>query len=208
VGPAGAALEGDFSPEIKFELSDTKINANPKVVVSVAQEEGEEELAHVTLGIPKGFKLPADADIPHNTTLGSGQINIHAGPKCRSDAAGQIPVKAPVTLPATLKELDRTDEDKNYGVHAMWQLDIQGVTKINLAVTGSEKTGWKLDGDIPDNANTCPAFSFSLTINEKAGGVPIITNPAKPGKAAFTAQFISQDSPAVVNLKQVIKITK
>jgi hypothetical protein len=208
VGPAGAAAEGDFSPEIEFALSDTKVNANPKVTVKVAQEDGEEELAHVTLGIPKGFKLPADEDIPNNTTLGSGTININAGPACRPDAAGQIPLKAKLTLPATLKELDRNDEQKNYGFHAMWQLDIQGVTKINLAVTGSEKAGWKLDGDIPDNANTCPAFSFELTINEKAGSVPIITNPAKAGKKVFTAQFISQDSPAIVDLKQVVKITK
>lgn len=208
LGAASAQEAGDFSPEIEFELSDTKVNGNPEVTVRVAQEEGEEELAHVTLGIPKGFILPADEDIPHDTVLGTGTINIAAGFACRPDGAGAIPLKANLTLPAELREQDRSEEDEDYGLHSVWLLDISGVTTIKLAVTGSETEGWKLDGDIPDNANTCPPFSFELTINDKAGDVPILTNPAKAGKKVFTATFVSQDSPAVITLKQAIKITK
>ncbi len=202
---AGAA---DFSPEIQFGLSDTKVKANPAMTVAVEQDEGEEELAHVTLSIPKGFVLPPDEAIADGSVLGEGEINIHVGPGCRPD----FPVKEADTnlnLPASLEEADRTDEQSDRGVYAVWVLDISGVTRINLEVTGSAKKGWKLDGDIPPNDNTCPPFSFDLAINqESADGVPIIVNPPKPGKAVFRATFTSLGEGLVVDLKQVIKITK
>jgi hypothetical protein len=207
VVPASA---GDFTPTIKFELSDARVKANPQMKVSVSQDDGEEELAHVTLTIPKGFSLPDDAAIANDDQLGAGTINIDAGPGCRPDSPAPD-ANAPVSgIPATLKEKDRTEEQAQAGIYAVWFLDISGVTSVNLAITGSKKTGWTLDGDIPPNDNTCPPFSFELNVNSQSttGGVPILVNPKKPGKKVFTATFTSLDSPTSITLKQPIKITK
>ena len=105
-----------------------------------------------------------------------------------------MPSRSPTTqrFPATLKETDRTDEQADRGVHAVWFLDITGVTKITLEVTGSKKAGWKIDGDIPANDNTCPPLVFDLTVNATAGDVPIVTNSKKPGTKIFTGTFTSQ----------------
>lgn len=203
------AQESTFTPEISFELSDTKVKANPELKIHVEQSEEEEELSSVELFIPKGFNLPADDAIPNNTTLGSGQIQIKAGPACRPDAGGNIPVGGMVTLPATLQEIDRNDDQISSGVYAVWRLNIQGVTNITLEITGSKKQGFKLAGPIPANDNTCPPLVFDMTVNAKAANdVPILTNAAKPKNHKFAATFISQDSPAVVTIVQKIKLTK
>lgn len=203
------ASAGDFSPTISFELSDARVKANPQMTVSVAQEEGEEELAHVTLRIPKGFSLPPDSAITGGDQLGAGTIHIAAGPGCRPGSPAPT-AKAPADLPATLKEKDRTEEQSQAGIYAVWNLDISGVTNIDLAITGSKKAGWTLDGDIPANDNTCPPFSFELNVNSQSttDGVPILVNPKKPGKKSFSATFTSADSPTTVTLKQSITITK
>lgn len=205
------AQEGDFSPTIEFELSDTTVKANPAVTVRVEQDEGEEELRDVTLKIPKGFGLAADDDIPGGTTLGEGDIDIQVGFVCRPGAEGGIPVGTMVNVPTELSEVDRDQNAKDAGIHAVWRLDIGSpitLTTIMLNVTGSVKKGWTIQGDVPPNDNTCPPFSFELTVNEEADGVPIYTNPKKPGKYVFKAIFTTSDSPTVVNLKQAIQITK
>ena len=200
---------GDFSPEMTFEISDTKVGANPSLSIHVEQDGAdEEELGHVTLGIPKGFDIATDEDIPSATELGTGDIVIRAGTVCRNDGANAIPLSLDAPLPATLAELDRTDEQSDRGVHAVWVLDISGVAKITLEITGSKKAGWKLDGDIPANDNTCPPLVFDMTVNATAGDVPIVTNSKKPGTKIFTGTFTSQESPAVVTLKSKIKLTK
>lgn len=206
LGPAAFA-QGDFSPTIEFALADARVKANPQMNIKVVQDAGEEELSHVTLTIPKGFSLPADDAIADGEQLGSGTININVGPGCNPNSPTDA-TKAPVDLPATLEEKDRTEDQISGGVHAVWNLDVTAV-QIELAVTGSKQTGWKIDGDIPPNDNTCPPFSFELNINSQAaGGTPILVNPKKPGKKVFTATFTSADSPATVLLKQPIKITK
>jgi hypothetical protein len=204
---SSAFAQGDFSPTIEFGLSDARVKANPQMNVKVVQEEGEEELSHVTLTIPKGFSLPGDEAIAANDQLGAGTININVGPGCRPDSPSDA-IKAPADLPVTLEEKDRTEEQAQQGIYAVWNLDVTAV-QIELAITGSKKTGWKLDGDIPPNDNTCPPFSFELNINSQStAGVPILINPKKPGKKVFTATFTSADSPATVLLKQPITITK
>ena len=200
---------GDFSPEMTFGISDTKVGGNPELTLHVEQDGAdEEELGHVTLGIPKGFNIAADEDIAKDTEMGTGDIVIRAGTTCRNDGANAIPLSYDANLPATLKELDRTDEQSDRGVHSVWNLDITGVTKIILEVTGSSKAGWKIDGDIPANDNTCPPLVFDMTVNALAGDVPIVTNSKKPGTKIFTGTFTSQESPAVVTLKSKIKLTK
>jgi hypothetical protein len=77
-----------------------------------------------------------------------------------------------------------------------------------LEVTGSKKAGWKLDGDIPANDNTCPPLVFDMTVNQLAGEVPIVTNSTKPGTKIFTGTFTSQESPNVVTIKSKVKLTK
>lgn len=209
VGSANAQ-DADFSPTISFELSDTKVGANPEMSIHVEQDSAdEEELAHVTLFIPRGFNLPADEEIAGGSELGSGDIVIGVGTVCRPDAASAIPLQVDAPLPATLVETDRTDEQADRGVHAVWTLDIQGVTKIVLEITGSTATGFKLDGDIPANDNTCPPLVFDVTVNAQSGdGVAILTNSTKPKNHKFSGTFTSAESPSTVTIVQKIKLTK
>lgn len=205
LGPIAHA--GDFSPKMTFDLSDKRIKANPQMTINVEQDNNEEELATVTLTIPIGFKLPPDSAIPNNDQLGSGTINIHAGPGCRPGAPAEA--DAPITAPATLKERDRTDEQMDAGIYAVWLLDISGVTNVPLEITGSKAVGWTLVGEIAPNDNTCPPFSFELKVNSQStSGVPVLINPRRAGKKVFKGTFTSADSPATVTLKTPIVITK
>jgi hypothetical protein len=203
--PASAA--GDFSPEFTFALSDTRIKANPQMTLTLSQENGEEELGHVTLKIPAGFRLPPDAAVPNDDQIGAGEINIAAGPGCRPGAP-TTEAKAPITVPATLKEQDRTDEQADAGVYAVWLLDISGVTSVPLEIRGSKALGFTFDGDIAPNDNTCPPFSFELNVNSQTtSGVPVLRNPRFAKRYKFSATFTSADSPATVTIPQVFKIT-
>lgn len=207
---SASAQQADFSPTMTFELSDTKVNANPEMSIHVEQDSAdEEELSHVTLMIPKGFNLPADEAIAGGSELGTGEIVIHAGMDCRPGPEGAIPAGADATLPATLTELDRTDEQADRGVYAVWNLDITFVAKIVLEITGSPKTGFKLDGDIPANDNTCPPLVFDMTVNAQSeDGVAILTNAKKPKTYNFGGTFTSAESPTMVTLTTPIALTK
>lgn len=214
------AFAADFSPTIKFKLSPAKVKKLTQITVNVAQNDNEEELAHVTLRIPAGFSLPSDRSIAGCTvapngscqggdTLGEGSINIHAGPGCHPSAPASAPTTQLSGIPAVLKERDRTDEESDAGIKAVWVLEISGVTRVPLEVTGSAARGWKLDGDIARNDGTCPPFSFSLKILKKsAQGKPMIKTPSKAGRYTFSATFTSQDSPATKTLRQTVKITR
>ena len=203
---AGVARAGDFSPKMTFDLSDKRVKANPQMTITVEQDNDEEELANVTLRIPKGFSLPSDDAVPNNDQLGSGTINIHAGPGCRP--GGPADADAGITAPATLKETDRTDEQKDAGVYAAWLLDISGVTNVPLEVTGSKKVGWTVYGEIAPNDNTCPPFSFELKVNSQtASGVPILVNPKRAGKKVFSGALQSLDTGTIRVLKSPILIT-
>ena len=205
---ASAAL-AEYAPKLTFGLSDTKALGNPEISIKVSQEAGEEELGHVTLTIPKGFNLPTDEAVEDGDVLGTADLAIDAGPGCHPSAGG-APLKA--SLPFSDKqiiEVDRTDDQADAGIHAVWKVDLEPVTRIFLEVTGSVTKGWKLDGDIPANDFTCPPLSFDGTIFSKSeGGVPILTNPKKPGKYVFGGSLFSAQSPAVVTVKQPITITK
>ena len=205
LGPMAQAL--DFTPEMTFDLSDKRVKANPQMKITVEQEDGEEELASVTLRIPRGFKLPPDEAIPNDDQMGAGTIVINVGPGCRPGSPA--PADAPATLPASLVEQDRTDEQRDAGIYSVWLLDISGVTTIPLLVTGSTRTGWTLQGEIAPNDNTCPPFSFELNVNSQTtSGVPILINPRRAGKKVFSGTFTSADSPATYTVKTPIVITK
>ena len=214
LGLIGSASAADFTPEMKFGLSPAKVKANPSLTIHLEQDSGEEELGHVTLAIPKGFKLPSDAAIDNGATIGTADLEIGSGPGCAQPGAPT----APATFPARrIFEQDRTDEQADRGVKAVWVVDLQPVTTIPLEITGSTKKGWKLDGDIPANQFTCPALLFDATIQAQTsdggappagGGVKIVKNPTKPGKYVFSGTFSSQDSATKVTIKQPIKIKR
>ncbi|MEA2434842.1 MAG: hypothetical protein QOG54_2299 [Actinomycetota bacterium] len=209
VALTAAAALAEYSPTLEFKLSDTKVLANPSISIKVAQDADEEELGHVTLTIPKGFNLPTDEAIATGTVLGTADLTIAAGPACRNDAAGQIPLAPSATIPdRQILELDRTDEQADRGVIAVWVVDLKPVTTIPLELTGSIKKGWKLDGDIPANDQTCPPLVFDGTIAAKAGEVSILTNPKKPGTYVFGGFLSSTESPTITEFKTPITITK
>lgn len=218
---AGAAL-AEYAPKLTFALSDTKAKANPEINIKVSQEAGEEELGHITLTIPKGFDLPSDEEVANGSLLGTADLAIDAGPGCHPSAGG-APLKTSAPFSdREIYEQDRDDSQTDAGVHAVWVVDLKPVTTIPLEVTGSITKGWKLDGEIPANDFTCPPLSFDGTIFSKTeartpvnptdpageAGVTILTNPSKPGKYVFGGQLFSATSPDVVEVKQVVKITR
>ena len=210
----GSVSAADFTPEMSFGLNPSKVKANPALTIHLEQDSGEEELGHVTLRIPKGFKLPSDAAIDNGAGIGIADLAIDSGARC----AGAGPASAPATFPdRSIIEQDRTDEQADRGVKAVWLVDLRPVTSIPLEITGSPRKGWKLDGDIPANQFTCPPLVFDATIYAETqdagtppagGGVKIVKNPKKPGKYVFSGTFHSQDSPTKVTIKQPIKIKR
>jgi len=203
---AVASHAAEFSPSLKFSLSPKKVKANSELRIEVGQDNGEEELGHVTLKIPAGFKLPGDAAIEDGDQLGEAQLAIDVGPRC----AGQTPVSGEAPFnDRPIFEQDRTDEQADRGVKAVWVVDLQPVTSIPLEVTGSTKKGWKLDGDIPANQFTCPPLVFDGLIYKKStGGVKITKNPSKPDTYTFKGTLFSAESPAKKTIATKVKIKK
>lgn len=201
----GAFAQEAFDVNVSFELSDTKVSANPAIKIHIDQPAGQPEMGHVQLRIPRGFKLPLDAKIADGDQLGTADLSIDVGPACSGTGPGTVPATFP---DRTIVERDRTDEQADRGVKAVWVVDLQPVTTIPLEVTGSARRGWKLDGDIPANDHTCPPIVFDAEIGPTStGGVAILRNPKAPGDKIFRAIFNSQQSPDVDNNAQTITIT-
>ncbi len=216
---AGVA-QADFAPKFTLALSDTKVGANPKFDIHLEFAENDEEIANFKMTIPKGFDIASDDEIADESTvpnqparsgadIGGGTVTIAAGPACRPGPEGGIPLKQNVTVNAEIYERSRTDEEADAGVHAVWLLDLEPVNRVRLLVTGSPETGWTVEGAPTASDNTCNPLVVDLTIEGKtADGTPVITNPLKPGKAKFTAEIFSQDSPAIAVFNPIFKITK
>lgn len=205
---AGAAL-ADFSPKFTMELSDTKVKASPNMSFHMEFDAEDEEIGMFTARIPKGFNIATDEAIANDDVIGAGEVTISAGPGCRPGPEGQIPVEVPVTLDATFVEKDRTDEEADSGVHSVWFLDLEPLNRVRLQVSGSVTQGWTVAGAPDPSDNTCNPLIVDLTINGVSeAGVPVITNPTKPGKYVFNAEIASQDTGTIAPFKQVFKITK
>jgi hypothetical protein len=205
---AGVAY-ADFSPQFTMALSDTKAKANPNLDFHMEFDADDEEIGLFTAFIPKGYNIAADEAIADGEEIGGGDITITAGPGCRPGPEGALPLEAPVTVSATFEERDRTDEEADSGVHAVWFLNLEPLNRVRLLVTGSAARGWTVSGAPDPSDNTCNPLIVDLTINGKsASGVPVITNPTKPGKYVFRAEISSQDSPAVAKFKQPVKISR
>ena len=205
---AGVAY-ADFTPQFSMALSDTKALANPDMDFHMEFDENDEEIGMFTAYIPKGFNLAADEDIENGEAIGGGEITITAGPGCRPGPEGELPLQAPVTVSATFEERDRTDEEADSGVHAVWFLNLEPLNRVRLLVTGSAARGWTVAGAPDPSDNTCNPLLVDLTITGKSeSGVPVITNPAKAGKYVFRAEISSQDSPSVAKFTTAVKISK
>ena len=192
VAEAGAA---DFSPTIEYTLGDKKANANTTVRVVLKQETGEEELKTVELRFPAGYNLATDQQLTNNELLAAGSITIDGGPRCRP---GGPPVgSAPLNIPVEVVEHDRTSAQIASGAEAVYFVDLEPVTRVELLVYGSPSKGWRLEGLVPANENTCPPFTFDITFRARSADsdVPIFTNPQFGGTYTVESKFVGlQDS--------------
>lgn len=206
-----------FEPKFTVELSDTKVLGNPELTFKLEFAADDEEIGNFIGYIPKGFDIASDEAIPTTTdqagrekgeVIGSGDIEIGAGPGCHPSFPVKE-VKGSIPVPATFYERERTDEEVDKGVHAVWFLDIEPANRVRLLVTGSKTTGWKIEGAPTPSDATCNPLSATFTINAKSeSGVPILTNAKKAKAYKFGADIVSQDSPAIAHFEQVITLTK
>ena len=196
---AEAGIAADFSPTIEFTLGDNKANTNSTFRTVVKQDAGEEELASVELRVPAGFSLATDQQLTNGERLGGGTIVIAAG-ACPAAAA-------PGTVPVNIIERDRSAGEIASGVQAVYVVDLEPVTTIDLKVTGSAQEGWTLAGNIPSNPATCPPFTFDATFEQRAADsqTPILVNPTLGGTYKFSALFKGVGG-SEVNLEQNVEI--
>ena len=209
--------QAKFAPKFTVELSDTKVGGNPELTFKLEFAADDEEIGNFIGFIPKGFDIASDEAIPTTTdpagreqgeVIGSGDIEIAGGPGCHPSFPVKE-VKGSIPVPATFYERERTDEEADKGVHAVWFLDIEPANRVRLLVTGSKAKGWRIEGAPTPSDATCNPLSATFTINAKSeSGVPILTNATKPGPKKFMADIVSQDSPAIAHFEQIIKLTK
>jgi hypothetical protein len=208
-GLVGTSYADDgFAPKFTVGLSNTKVKGNPDLNFHLEFAEDDEEIGLFTGYLPKGFKVAPDSAIENNEEIGGGDITIAAGPGCHpSSPSDQAKSNMPVS--ATFEEKDRTDEEADSGVHAVWFLNLEPLNRVRLLVTGSPTAGWKVEGAPTPSDWTCNPLVVDLTINAKSeSGVAIVKNPKKPGPKKFMADIASQDSPAIAHFEQIIKIKK
>jgi hypothetical protein len=216
----GTAL-AQFTPVFTMTISDTKVLGHPQVDLHLEFDADDEEIGNFQLVLPKGYAVAGDDAVPEappplpipgladGEVIGQGTVSIEAGIACRPGPEGAIPLSAPVDLDATIYERSRTDEEIDAGVHAVWFLDLEPLNRVRLLVKGSPLTGWTIEGAPTPSDNTCNPLTVDLTINaESESGIPLITNPAKPGKKILTANITGQDTGAVATFTQVVQITR
>lgn len=203
-----AFADQTFAPKFSVELSDTKRLGNPDLSFHLEFAREDEEIGNFIGYLPKGFNVAADEAIDNGTVIGGGDIQIGAGPTCHPSSPIQDP-RPMVPVSATFEERDRTDDEADAGVHAVWFLDLEPLNRVRLLVSGSPTTGWKIEGAPTPSDGTCNPLIVDLTINAKSDSdVAIVTNPKKPGPKKFAADIVSQDSPAIAHFEQIITITK
>ena len=208
LGLIAGVAHAAFTPKFDVNLSNTKIKGNPALDFHLEFDADDEEIGNFKAYLPKGFNVAPDAAFPNDTVIGGGNVIIQAGPACANPSVPK-PVSAPVTLDAEFLDKDRTDAQKDAGVHAVWYLDLEPLNRVPLLVTGSSKKGWVIEGAPTPSPNTCNPLTVDLTINTKgANGVAVVTNPTKKGNYTIKAEIFSQDSPSIATFKKVFKITK
>lgn len=203
-----APASAGFAPKFSVDLSDTTRLGNPALSFHLEFARDDEEIGNFIGYLPKGFNVAADEAIAHDEEIGGGEIVIGAGPTCHPSSPLQDP-RPEVPISATFFEQDRTDDEVDSGVHAVWLLDLEPLNRVRLLVSGSPKTGWKIEGAPTPSDWTCNPLTVDLTIDATSeSGVQIVTNPKKPGPKKFAADIVSQDSPTIAHFEQIITITK
>jgi hypothetical protein len=203
-----AFADQTFAPKFTVELSDTKVKGNPDLTFHLEFAREDEEIGNFIGFLPKGFNVAADEAIDDGTVIGGGDIEIGVGPTCHPSSPVQDP-RPMLPISATFEERDRTDDEADAGVHSVWFLDIEPANRVRLLVTGSPKTGWKIEGAPTPSDATCNPLIVDLTINAKSDSdVAIVTNAKKAKNYKFMADIVSQDSPTVAHFEQIIKLTK
>jgi hypothetical protein len=199
VAEAGAF---EFSPTIEFTLNDRKANVNSSLRTVVKQDSGEEELKSVELRVPAGFSLAVDQQLTNGENLGNGTIVIDAGFRCRGTGPS-----GPLTIPVNIVERNRSSSEIASGAVAVYVVDLRPVTSIDLLVYGNADKGWRLEGNVPPNDNTCPPFVFDATFRQRAAmsNTPILTNPQYGGRYTFEARFVGLQN-SVAELQQTVII--
>lgn len=206
VALAGTAF-ADFSPQFSLKVSDKKVEGNPALDIHLEFDADDEEIGNFMMDFPKGYKVASDAKVPDDEVIGAGTVTIEGGPGC--NPAGEGLPTAPVSIPATIYERARSDEELDAGVHAVWLLDLEPLNRVRLLVTGSKKSGWHIEGAPTPSDQTCNPLIVDLTINDKSeSGVALVTNPKKPDTYKVKSQIISQDSAAIAKFTTKIKIKK
>lgn len=206
VALAGTAF-ADFSPQFSLKVSDKKVKGNPALDIHLEFDADDEEIGNFMMDFPKGYKVASDAKVPDDEVIGTGTVTIEGGPGC--NPAGEGLPTAPVSIPATIYERARSDEELDAGVHAVWLLDLEPLNRVRLLVTGSKKSGWHIEGAPTPSDQTCNPLIVDLTINDKSeSGVALVTNPKKPDTYKVKSQIISQDSAAIAKFTTKIKIKK
>lgn len=222
----GGVAKADFTPTFSMELSTTTVLAHPELGFHLEFDAEDEEIADFKATLPKGYYIASDEEIPDEAcdfvgnmqlpnrdattcgeTIGDGTIEIAAGPGCTQGSG--TPGAVPITVTPTFYEVPRTDAEADSGVHAVWFLDIEPLNRVRLLVRGDIKTGWTIQGAPTASPATCNPLTVDLTIfAESESGVPILTNPKKPGTKTWMADIQSQDSPTIAHFEVPITITK
>ena len=218
VSPAGAgAIQADgdeFSPTIEWIFCKGEpvdacepgygTSENPRLDVVVEQEEGEMDFSGLKVRFPSGYYLAPDGAIADGSLLGTADVEIASGPGC---AGGEG--KAPFTADdLSVREQDRTDEEKKRGVKAVWVIEVLPESNIVLKTFGNPRRGIKIDHIIPANDFLCPPLRVEVNYQDKTeDGAAIFRNPRKPGTYVFKALFISEgDDPKLLRRVQEVTI--
>jgi hypothetical protein len=209
------AEDPEFSPTIEWNFcaaepvdecqSGHQAGENPRLDIVVEQDEGEIDFASLKVRFPRGYYLAPDRAIAGGSSLGTADLTIASGPGC---AGGQG--KAPFTAEDLgIREQDRSAEDKERGVRAIWVIEVLPDTNIVLEMFGNPHKGIKIDHIIPANDFLCPPLHVEVHYQATADGAPIFKNPKVPGNYMLKALFISEgDPPSLQRRAQEIAITE
>ena len=197
-----AAQSPDFTPTAEYHLCsedsadecvhDYYTDSAVQFRIALAQEQGEEELEHITLKFAPGFRFPKDAQIPNGEQLGSAHIETGAGPGC-AGAEGT----APLAIDGRFEERDRTDAEIAESVRVVFRLNLDPIPPLDIVVYGNARKGHHVEAAIEDRPTTCPPFTFNGTFFASSAdtGIPILRTPRTPGRYSLRAILTgTQDS--------------
>jgi hypothetical protein len=210
---AGEIRAGEFSPTANYELctADSGDECTPEYYrssevqfrVQLAQDDGEEELDHITLKVPAGFGLPKDKQLEDGEKLGDAHIEIAGGPGCAGAEGTQ-----PLSIDGTFRERDRTAKEIKKGFRVVFRLDLSPIPPIDLKVRGNKKKGYRVETEIPKDDPTCPPFKFDATFlpRSEVSDVPVYINPPNAGTYEFVVIFKSVEG-STETVRQSFEIT-